>query len=70
MYVSYRPELTELMGKAGYERLAELCEQRLAASCHAALPPGFPALPLLAPHPADPLTLTGRRGEFEAGARR
>lgn len=43
VYLSYRPELTELMGKAGYDRLAELCEQRLAA-----------ALPLVAPHPADP----------------
>ena len=43
VYVSYRPELTELMGKAGYDRLAELCEARLAAS-----------LPLVAPHPADP----------------
>ena len=31
MYVSYRAELTELMGKAGYDRLAELCEQRLLA---------------------------------------
>jgi hypothetical protein len=43
VYVSYRAELTELMGKAGYDRLAELCEQRLASS-----------LPLVAPHPADP----------------
>ncbi|MEU8828709.1 hypothetical protein [Streptomyces sp. NPDC048636] len=43
VYVSYRPELTELMGKAGYDRLAELCEARLAST-----------LPLLAPHPADP----------------
>lgn len=43
VYVSYRPELTELMGKDGYDRLVELCEQRLASS-----------LPLLAPHPADP----------------
>lgn len=51
VYVSYRPELTELMGEAGYERLAELCEQRLAAATPAAA--GFPALPLLAPHPAD-----------------
>ena len=30
--MSYRPELTELMGKAGYDRLVELCEARLAAS--------------------------------------
>lgn len=43
VYVSYRPELTEMMGKEGYDRLAELCEERLRA-----------ALPLLAPHPADP----------------
>lgn len=43
VYVSYRAELTELMGKAGYDRLAELCEERLASR-----------LPLLAPHPADP----------------
>ncbi|WP_374228452.1 hypothetical protein [Streptomyces sp. CNQ085] len=42
VYVSYRPELTELMGPAGYARLAELCEERLAAQ-----------LPLAAPHPAD-----------------
>ncbi|SCF99168.1 hypothetical protein GA0115256_14042 [Streptomyces sp. DconLS] len=38
VYVSYRAELTELMGKEGYDRLAELCEERLSA-----------ALPLLAP---------------------
>ncbi|MCM2420857.1 hypothetical protein [Streptomyces sp. RKAG293] len=42
VYVSYRPELTELMGAAGYGRLVELCEERLAA-----------LLPM-APHPADP----------------
>ncbi|MGY0060458.1 hypothetical protein ACWY4P_28605 [Streptomyces sp. LZ34] len=45
VYVSYRAELTELMGKAGYDRLAELCQQRLASS-----------LPLVAPHPADPMS--------------
>ncbi|MFC9130724.1 hypothetical protein ACFT4A_28285 [Streptomyces sp. NPDC057099] len=44
VYVSYRPELIELMGKAGYDRLVELCEERLASQ-----------LPLLAPHPADPV---------------
>jgi hypothetical protein len=44
VYVSYRAELTELMGKAAYDRLAELCEQRLASQ-----------LPLVAPHPADPV---------------
>ncbi|MFJ4011644.1 hypothetical protein [Streptomyces sp. NPDC090026] len=43
VYVSYRAELTELMGKAAYEVLVELCEARLASS-----------LPLVAPHPADP----------------
>jgi hypothetical protein len=43
VYLSYRPELTELMGKKAYERLAELCEQRLASQP-----------PLMAPHPADP----------------
>ncbi|CAM5650462.1 hypothetical protein STENM223S_00891 [Streptomyces tendae] len=43
MYVSYRAELIELMGKARLDRLVELCEERLASQ-----------LPLLAPHPADP----------------
>jgi hypothetical protein len=43
VYVSYRAELIELMGKAGYDRLAELCRDRLSGT-----------LPLLAPHPADP----------------
>nr|WP_229926116.1 hypothetical protein [Streptomyces longispororuber] len=43
VYVSYRPELIELMGKEGYDRLVELCEARLASQ-----------LPLVAPHPADP----------------
>ncbi|MEW2549644.1 hypothetical protein AB0910_28410 [Streptomyces sp. NPDC047002] len=43
VYVSYRPELTELMGKAAYDVLTELCERRLASE-----------LPLMAPHPADP----------------
>ncbi|MDB1086683.1 hypothetical protein PJ985_03760 [Streptomyces sp. ACA25] len=52
VYLSYRPELTEMMGREGYEVLAELCAQRLAA--HAAVPPGATPLPLLAPHPADP----------------
>ncbi|MDX3364205.1 hypothetical protein [Streptomyces sp. ME02-6978.2a] len=44
VYVSYRAELTELMGKAGYDRLVELCEERLSRG-----------LPLVAPHPADPV---------------
>ncbi|WP_372445248.1 hypothetical protein [Streptomyces verrucosisporus] len=52
VYVSYRPELTELMGPAGYARLAELCEERLASE-----------LPLVAPHPAD-----GPAGGPAAGA--
>ncbi|CAL9492120.1 hypothetical protein SUDANB37_03284 [Streptomyces sp. enrichment culture] len=43
VYVTYRPELTELMGKAAYDVLVGLCEARLASS-----------LPLVAPHPADP----------------
>lgn len=42
VYVSYRPELTELMGAPAYDKLVELCEARLAAT-----------LPM-APHPADP----------------
>ncbi len=44
VYLSYRAELTELMGPAGYAALAELCEQRLAG-----------LLPM-APHPADPIS--------------
>ncbi|MFJ2443635.1 MULTISPECIES: hypothetical protein [unclassified Streptomyces] len=44
VYRTYRPELTELMGPAGYEVLAGLCEQRMAS-----------LLPLVAPHPADPV---------------
>ncbi|MFH8369045.1 hypothetical protein [Streptomyces sp. NPDC018031] len=48
VYESYRPELIELMGPAGYARLAELCEQRLARQ-----------LPLFAPHPADPVPAPG-----------
>jgi hypothetical protein len=42
VYVSYRPELVELMGAGGYAVLAGLCEQRLAGD-------GTP----VAPHPAD-----------------
>ncbi|MEU3874353.1 MULTISPECIES: hypothetical protein [Streptomyces] len=41
VYVSYRAELIELMGKKGYARLVELCEERMAS-----------VLPM-APHPAD-----------------
>ncbi|WP_326598448.1 hypothetical protein [Streptomyces sp. NBC_01803] len=53
LYVTYRPELTELMGKEGYDRLADLCATRLAAQT-AVLPAGVRPLPLLASHPADP----------------
>jgi hypothetical protein len=48
VYESYRPELTELMGEAGYAKLAALCEERLAAAAER------PSLTLVAPHPADP----------------
>jgi hypothetical protein len=68
VYVSYRPELTELMGEAGYEVLFGMCEQRLAAAGAGAPADGrdsgstpgprpgsrYALLPLLAPHPADP----------------
>ncbi|WP_399067911.1 hypothetical protein [Streptomyces winkii] len=64
VYVSYGPELTELMGEAGYEILAGLCEQRLAAAGPGSGADGagsgteagsrYAPLPLLAPHPADP----------------
>ncbi|WP_394813010.1 hypothetical protein [Streptomyces boetiae] len=54
LYRSYRAELTELMGKAGYDQLAELCDTRLAALPPPEGPGGRPLLPLLAPHPADP----------------
>jgi len=40
LYVEYGPELTALIGKAAYDRLAELCAHRLK-------------LGLIAPHPAD-----------------
>ncbi|MFR9726572.1 hypothetical protein ACL02R_24910 [Streptomyces sp. MS19] len=53
LYVTYRPELVEMMGKEGYDVLAQMCEARLAAQ--AATPPGARLLPLLAPHPADPV---------------
>ncbi|RKN10022.1 hypothetical protein [Streptomyces radicis] len=46
LYVTYRAELTELMGKEGYDQLAELCARRIGS--------GPRLLPLLAPHPADP----------------
>ncbi|WP_234312203.1 hypothetical protein [Streptomyces griseus] len=43
VYVSYRPELVEMMGEEAYGVLVGLCEARLASS-----------LPMVAPHPADP----------------
>jgi hypothetical protein len=43
VYIGYRPELTELMGREAYEVLVELCEARLA---------GGPDR-VVAPHPAD-----------------
>jgi hypothetical protein len=42
VYVSYGPELTEMMGAAGYAELVRHCERRLASSSP------------VAPHPADP----------------
>ena len=42
VYLSYRPELTELMGAGGYAALAGLCERHLST-------PGGP----VAAHPAD-----------------
>jgi hypothetical protein len=47
VYVSYRPELTELMGPAAYAELVALCDARVAAAA--------PGLPLVAPHPSDPV---------------
>ena len=32
VYCSYGPELTELMGKAAYDALVELCEQALGTT--------------------------------------
>ena len=43
MYLSYEPELTALIGKAAYARLAELCAARLKTG-------------LVAPHPATVAT--------------
>jgi hypothetical protein len=40
LYVTYRPELVELMGQPAYDVLAELCDSALAGT--------------VAPHPADP----------------
>jgi hypothetical protein len=41
MYLSYEPELTALVGKAAYAKLAELCAERVKRG-------------LVAPHPASP----------------
>ena len=64
VYVSYAPELIELMGKEGYAELVRHCEARLAAAPQPVRKAnGVPArgrrtaLPLIsvtAPHPADP----------------
>ncbi len=43
VYVTYGPELTEMMGKEAYDVLAQLCARRVRSE-----------LPLVAPHPADP----------------
>jgi hypothetical protein len=63
LYVTYRDELVELMGKKGYAELARHCATRLA-SVPAQVPPSatpargqrtaLPVIPLVAPHPADP----------------
>ena len=42
VYVSYGPELTELMGSQGYAELVAHCERRIASKTP------------VAPHPADP----------------
>ncbi len=47
VYLSYRAELTELVGAAAYAELARLCEQRLASTPRN-------RRPVLLPHPADP----------------
>jgi len=65
VYVTYGPELIELMGKKGYAELVRHCEARLAAipTQPVAKAGGTPArgrrtalpvIPLVAPHPADP----------------
>jgi hypothetical protein len=47
VFRSNAPELTALLGAAGYAELARLCDQRLASG-------GRRGRGLLAPHPADP----------------
>jgi hypothetical protein len=47
VFRSNAPELTALMGAAGYAELARLCDQRMASG-------GRRGRGLLAPHPADP----------------
>ena len=49
VYVSNGPELVELMGRQAYDALVEHCETHLSK------------LPLLAPHPADPVGRKSRR---------
>jgi hypothetical protein len=48
MYVTYAPELTELIGQAAYDRLAGLCTARLKSG-------------LIAVHPATSAAGAGRR---------
>jgi hypothetical protein len=47
LYVSYEPELAEMMGRAAYDELARHAEVHLARRTR------------LAPHPADPRNVTG-----------
>jgi hypothetical protein len=47
VFRSNGPELVAIMGAAGYEELARLCEERLASG-------GRKGRGVLAPHPADP----------------
>ena len=57
VYVSYEPELTELMGKKAYAELAEYCRARMELLAQTGTRPEAEQrtlLPLLAVHPADP----------------
>jgi hypothetical protein len=65
LYVSYGPELTALVGKAAYEKLAELCAARAAQGLVARHPatPEDPASATAEPglEPASPRAPRGRR---------